>query len=166
MKKLLTIALAGMMILSLTACGSKDAGDGAAAGKDKNIEGTLPEIMEKITAVDTLKDIMTMDEELTAENFTFHTKTEMPKGVEGLVSGSAIGSQAHAVVLLRLPADADGDAIAKDILAKNTDGSPSKWICVMAEKVEVIRHGDLILFVQSWEDTTNEIVAKFNELAK
>lgn len=163
MKKLLTIVLAATLALSLVAC-SSNGGASSTPPEVKNIAGTLPEIMDKITDVPSL-EIMLMDEELTSENFNYHTKIDMPEGAEGLVSGAAINAQAHATVLIRLPADADGDALAKDILTKNTDGSPSKWICVNAEKTEVIRHGDLILLVQSTEVTTDEIVAKFNELA-
>lgn len=167
MKKVLTIALTAILALSMTACSNGgDAGtDSNAPETSKNIEGTLTEIMAKITEVPTL-EIMTMEEELTSENFLYHTKIEMPEGAQGVVSGAAIGSQAHAVVLIRLPEGADVDSITKDILAKNTDGSPSKWICVSAEKIEVVSQGDLVLFVQSWENTSAEIVAKFNELAK
>lgn len=160
MKKILSAVLAVVLMFSLVACGSKG------TGEEKNIEGTLSEIMAKITDVPSLETIMVMEEEITKDNYTYNMKTEMVEGMQGLMSNAAIGSQAHSIVLIRLPKDADGDAIAKEILEKNTDGTPSKWVCVEAEKVEVVRHGDLILFVQSWEETTGEVVAKFNELAK
>ena len=154
MKKILTAFLVLVMVLGLAACSSKE----------ENIPGTLSEIMAKITDVPSL-EIAVMETELNAENWEHNTKIAMPEGAEGLVSDAMISAQAHSVVLIRLPEGADGDAIAQEILEKNTDPSqPSKWICVNPEMVEVVRRGDLILFVQSFETTTDEIVEKFNEL--
>ena len=161
MKKILAIIMAATLAISMVACGSKD-DSGETAQSNGTPSGTLSEIMEKIKDVPSL-GIETMEAEMTADDWEYHTKITMPKGAEGMVSDAMIGSQAHSIVLIRLPKDADGDAIVNELLAKNSEG-PSKWICVEAEKVEVVRRGDIILFVQSWEDTAKEIVSKFNEL--
>lgn len=164
MKKLLAIIMAATLAVSMVACGSKDDSSNNNTDGGNTPAASLQEIMTQITDVPSLKEFSTMEVEMTADDWEYHTKTAMPEGAEGLVSDAVISAQAHSVVLIKLPEGADGEAIAKEILEKNTDGSPSKWLCVEAEKVEVVRKGNIILFVQSFEDSAKEIVDKFNEI--
>ena len=69
----------------------------------------------------------------------------------GLASESAMTSQAHSVVLLRLKDGADVEA-AKAKIAESID--PFKWICVGVDpdKVRVESNGDLICVVLDEEN--------------
>ncbi len=163
MKKLLAIIMSAMLAVSMVACGSKNNSSND-ANSTNTPSASLQEIMTQITDVPSMKDLSTMEVEMTAEDWEFHTKTKMPEGAEGLVSDAMIGSQAHSVVLIKLQEGADVEAIAKEIYEKHTDGSRSKWVCVEPEKVEVVNKGNIILFVQSYEDSAKEIVEKFNEI--
>ena len=74
----------------------------------------------------------------------------------GLASESAMTSQAHSIVLLRMPQGADMEA-AKAKIAESID--PFKWICVGVEpdKVRVESNGDLICVVL--DDTNGDYYA-------
>ena len=69
----------------------------------------------------------------------------------GLASESMITSQAHSVILLRMPQGTDMQA-AKAALAESVD--PFKWICVgvSPDKVRVESNGDLICIVMDEEN--------------
>ena len=69
----------------------------------------------------------------------------------GLASESAITSQAHSVVLLRLADGADVDA-AKSKLAESVD--PRKWICVGVadENVKIDSVGNLVCVIMDDEN--------------
>ena len=69
----------------------------------------------------------------------------------GLASESMITSQAHSVILLRMPQGTDMEA-AKAALAESVD--PFKWICVgvSPDKVRVESNGDLICIVMDEEN--------------
>ena len=75
----------------------------------------------------------------------------------GLASESAMTSQAHSIVLLRMPQGADMEA-AKAKIAESID--PFKWICVGVEpdKVRVESNGDLICVVL--DDTNSDYYAE------
>ena len=44
------------------------------------------------------------------------------------------------------------------------NANPSKWVCVTAEKVEVLSKGDLILLIMSDESKATKISNNFNEI--
>ena len=82
--------------------------------------------------------------------------------IDGSIAASAsamIGSIAHSVVLLKLPADADVAAVAADIEA-NMD--PRKWICVEAEATLVKTSGQYVLMAMSSQDAVDAISANFD----
>lgn len=181
MKKLLVMILAAAMAVSMVACSSDDSSSSESSSSEviestsseetssedtssETTESPLADMMAQITDVPSL-EIATMESEMTADNWEYNTKTTMPEGAVGLVSDAAISAQAHSVVLIQMPEGSDVEAYAQEILEKNTDPSqPSKWVCVQAEKVEVATKDNIILFVQSFETTANEILAKFNEM--
>ena len=84
---------------------------------------------------------------------------QLIEGAEGVVSEAMISSVAHSVGLVRLPEDADAQAVAEDIEA---NANPNKWLCVTAEKTEVVSHGNLVLLVMSFEDDATTVVDNFN----
>ena len=109
--------------------------------------------------------MMLQNTELTEENIENYIGTKDIKWSEAIVSESMVGSIAHSVVLIRMNEDVSEKDIeeAKEIIKENAN--PSKWICVTAEKVEVISNGDSILQVMSDEEkvtTISENVSKIN----
>lgn len=143
-----------LLLVALSGCGTP-----AASGK---IEGTLEEIMAKVQK-DAGIEMAVMDMPITEENFTSFLFIDPVTGGEALASEAAMSAIAHSIVLLRVPADADGEKLATEIKEK---ADPRKWICVEAEKTEVKRHGDLILLVMSTTAITDKVIANFDALAK
>lgn len=145
MKKIMYLLIAAIACFTLAGC------------KEKNIEGNLTDIMEKL--YDGIKeDEMPMaveNIELTDDNFEYYTFTKDIKYKEAIASESMTGSIAHSVVLIRLEKAADAEEIKNEI-QKNAD--PRKWICVEAENVYVLSKGDLIALIMS-----NELAPKIKE---
>lgn len=167
MKKLMKLILVGMMImLVFAACGNKDTdGDNAGAGDDstqgaKHESMTMEEIMAAL--LDNVSYEM-MTGEMTADDdsFQYYFFIDPIENSENIISESLIGSVAHSICVLRVPDDADAAAIAADIEANM---NPSKWICVTAEKAEVLRDGNLIVMIMSFEDIATAIEANFENL--
>ncbi len=83
------------------------------------------------------------------------------KDSEALANESMISSAAHSAVLLRLPEGSDIEKIRSDI---EQQADPAKWICVSAEKVEVVSNGNLILLVMSYQDVADTMVERFKSM--
>lgn len=154
MKKWLAMVMLCMVVL-LVGCGNN-------SSKTANIEGTLPEIMEKVNDGADIQ-AMLMDTEVNDANFQSYFFIEPIKDAEGLVSEAAINAIAHTVQLLRVPEGTDAEKVRTDIEANL---NPRKWICVEAEKTAVVAHGDLILVAMSTPDIVDKVVANFDALAK
>ena len=99
--------------------------------------------------------------ELTSDNFEFFTFIPYADGYKGVQADSLIGSIAHSVVLVEVPAGTDASTVAADMKA-NAD--PRKWICVEAESVQTAVKGQLVLLVMSTQAHADAIVANFNAL--
>ena len=138
MKKLFLVLLVLVSCFGLTGCGNK------------NIEGSLEEIMEKVYAgiPDDQKPMMLTNIEVTEENVEGFLGTDKVEYKEALASESGVGSIAHSVVLIRTKEGADVEAIKKTIKEKV---NPRKWVCVEAENVYVESKGDLIILIISNE---------------
>lgn len=138
-KKLFVVTLAISSLFLFAGCGNKN----------KNVEGTLEEIMTKVYSglKDDEKPMMLQNIEVTDENVEYYLGTKV-EFKEALASESATGSIAHSVVLVRVNEDADVEKIKKDI-KENVD--PRKWICVGVEEDEVIvkSKGDLIILIMA-----------------
>lgn len=188
-KKLLTVAVCTSLSLSLLACGKKDKDD-TNKGNDQQVEedGTqtpdidedkpvLPEddtdmeepdiqesplsdemsvLMENVTDLPNVSDTI-----LNQENFEYYAFIPYIEGVEGLCSEALIGSIAHSVVMLRLPEGVDAAQVAEDVKANM---NPAKWVCVEAEKAEVLHDDNTVLLVMSWEQTAQDIIDNFNNI--
>ena len=132
---------------------------------DKNIEGTLPEIMEKL--YDGIKEdempMMTENVEITDEmlkgyfNEGSNVKIDYK---EVIASESMVGSMAHTVVLFRLNDASDAEKVVKDI---EKNANPRKWICVEAEHTYVLSKGDLVVLIMS-NDLAPRIKDNFENL--
>ena len=151
LKKLILCCVAFMLILSLTGC------------KEKQVEGTLEEIMTEIY-IDIPEDerpMMLTNTELTKDNIENYLGTKDIEYKEALASESAIGSIAHSVVLVRMKDGADIESAKKKI---KESVNPRKWICVEAEEVVVKNKGNLIILIMSSSDYTKKIENSFDNL--
>ncbi len=151
MKKIIGLICITMMGLLLTGCGNKV----------ENIEGTLPEIMEKLYSgiPEEEKPMMVENTELNDENFKYYAFADV-KYKEAIASESMTGSIPHSVVLIRLENASDAEATVEEI-KKNAD--PRKWICVEAENTYVLSKGDLVVLIMS-NDLASKIKENFENL--
>ena len=151
MKKILFLFTTLILVISLTGCGQK------------NVQGTLEEIMDKVYASipEEERPMMLMNTEVTKENVEMYLGTSDIEFEEALASESATGSIAHSVVLVRVKDGADVELI-KEKIEKNIN--PRKWICVEAEDVEVESKGNLIILIMSSESNVEKIETEFEKL--
>ncbi len=145
MKKVFYLLCTLTICFMLTGCG------------EKNIEGSLTEIMDKL--YDGIKEeelpMMVDNIELNDENFEYYAFVKDVKYKEAIASESMTGATAHSVVLIRLEDAKDAKDVVADI-EKNAD--PRKWICVEAENKYVLSKGDLVVLIM-----TNDLAPKIKE---
>ena len=151
MKKVLYIFVAMFFALTLTGCG------------EKNVEGSLEEIMDKVYATipEDQRPMMLMNVEVNEENVEMYLGTSDIEFEEALASESATGSIAHSVVLVRVKDNANVELIKEKI---ENSVNPRKWICVEADEVEVESKGNLIILIMSSEINAEKIETEFNKL--
>jgi len=151
-KNILFIFVVCIFVLSGTGCGG-----------DKNISGTLEEIMEKVYAdiPQEERPMMLTNIEITEENVEMYLGTADVEFEEALASESGTGSIAHSVVLIRVKDNANIEQI-KEKIENSVD--PRKWICVEAEEVEVESKGNLIILIMSSEANVEKIETEFDKL--
>ncbi len=87
--------------------------------------------------------------------------TEYIEGSQALANEAMMSSVAHSAVILKLPEGSNVEKIRSEI-EKNVD--PTKWVCVSAEKVEVVNNGNYILLVMSFTDIVDTMTEKFLEI--
>lgn len=145
MKRIICAFSVLLLSLTLVGCGKKE--------ENKNIEGSLPEIMEKLYAGINEEEMPMMVNNITldSENFQYYAFADI-KYKEAIASESMTGSIAHSIVLIRLNNSNDAESAVKEIKEK---ANPRKWICVEAENVEVLSKGDLVVLIM-----TNELAPK------
>ncbi len=150
-KKIILGCLACVTLFSLTGCG------------EKQVEGTLEEIMTKVYA-DVPEDerpMMLTNTEVTEENVENYLGTKDIEYEEALASESAVGSIAHSVVLIRMKDGANVEDAKKKI---EENANPRKWICVEAEDVVVKNKGNLIILIMSSSNYIEKIENSFDNL--
>ena len=150
-KKIILGCLACVTLFSLTGCG------------EKQVEGTLEEIMTKVYA-DVPEDerpMMLTNTEVTEENVENYLGTKDIEYEEALASESAVGSIAHSVVLVRMKDGANIEEAKKKI---EENANPRKWICVEAEDVVVKNKGNLIILIMSSSNYIEKIENSFDNL--
>ncbi len=150
-KKIILGCLACVTLFSLTGCG------------EKQVEGTLEEIMTKVYA-DVPEDerpMMLTNIEVTEENIENYLGTKDFEYEEALASESAVGSIAHSVVLIRMKDGADVEEAKKKI---EENANPRKWICVEADDVVVKNKGNLIILIMSSSNYIEKIENSFDNL--
>lgn len=153
LKKIGLLIMVFAALFTFTGCG---------ASKEKNVEGTLEEIMNKVYAdiPEDERPMMLMHTEINAENIEYFLGTADIDYKEALASESSVGSIAHSVVLVRVNDGADVEAIKTKI---KESVNPRKWICVEAENVIVKSKGDLIILIMA-NDGADKLEAGFDNL--
>ena len=156
MKRILCAILCGLMLLSVAACGG-----GEKPGDTMTAEEILNTLYEGASEDELPMGLMSMQAEgEMVEYFLFVPAIE---GAEVWVSEPGVSSIAHSVAVVRLPEDADAEAVRSQIEANM---NPAKWLCVTAEKAEVICHGQTILLVMSSNDLADLVIGNFDALWK
>lgn len=155
MKKFLPVLLA-ILLLACSACTS-----GSPAAGQENIEGSVEELLGKVTQDAADPEISLMTTQAADENFEWYFFIQPIDGSEGWVSEPMIGSIPHCIGLLRVPASQDPEEVRTEI---EENINPRKWVCVEAEKTAVLRRGDLILVAMSDTATVDKAVANFQAL--
>lgn len=159
MKKWMLLLCMTVIGLMLVACGSNQK-------SDKNLEGTLEEIMNKVyegVPQDQLPAVSNAP--ITAEM----SEAFLGKGVtsdrykEAQTGDAMINAVAHSVCLVRANSIDDVEALKADIQA-NAD--PAKWICTVADKVIVDNIGDVVILIMSDEATAKSVHESFLNLNK
>ena len=167
MKKISLLIALFFTTLLLVGCGET---------KEKNIEGTLDEILTKIYA-DIKKDelpkletinVLERAEDMTDEDYSYRIQSfigsDKIKYKEVLASEPNMSSIAYSVVLVRMEKDADIEK-AKTEIKENVN--PRKWFCVGVEKEDVIvkNKGDLIILIMVADEAARtKIEAGFDAL--
>lgn len=170
MRKIIVLVMVLVLTLSMSACGSgktEDGGNGTATVT--NLEGTLPEIIDKIYEVkNTNLSLVTMEVDVTnPDDLPYYTGLTDASKIKGVaVSESAFGSQAYSLVLVRLNDAADAEEVA-GLMKDNID--TRKWICVEADDVRVAAYGDVVMFIMTsteFEDSASavELVEAFKSV--
>lgn len=194
MKKLVSILLAMTMLLALAACGETPPAadpappveESAPAASEAPVESEVPEVSEEPAPEEeapeaeasdmasmTLSEILAAiqadvkdlpgvgDIPLDSENFAYYMFIDPVEGAEAMASEAMIGSIAHSIVLMKTPEGADVEAIAQSV---RDNADPRKWICVEAEKCEVVVKEGYILLVMTNAAAADAIIANFNAL--
>lgn len=156
LKKLGLLTIVFVALVAFTGCGADK------ETKEKNVEGTLEEIMTKVYAdiPEEERPMMLMNTEVNAENVEYFLGTADIEYKEALASESGVGSIPHSVVLVRVNEGADVEAIKTKI---KDSVNPRKWICVEAENVIVKSKGDLIILIMT-TDGADKLETAFDNL--
>lgn len=153
MKKILSLTLLISSLFLITSC-----------SKEKNVEGTLEEIMTKVyqELPQDETPMMLQNIEINDDNVEYYLGTNDIEYEEGLASESATGSIAHSVVLIRTKKNADIEKI-KNKIKQNVD--PRKWICVGVEKEDIMvkNKGNLIILIMT-QSGKDKLEKGFNNL--
>ena len=151
MKKITAMILAMVMVLSLAACGGKDAGN-SASQETKKLEGTMEELVNKVIEaqpVEFMGGIMPVDLGDTSEDgkwaLSYFTGLQDASAITDVaVYEPMMGSQAFSLVMVRTVEGADPKAVAEEMKAGI---DPRKWICVQADQVMLAGYGDVVMFI-------------------
>lgn len=128
---------------------------------EKNVEGTLEELMTKVYAdiPQENRPMMLDNIKVNEENIEYYLGTRDIEYEEALASESGIGSIAHSVVLVRTKKNANVESIKTKI---KESINPNKWICVGVDEKDVIveNKGDLIILILVEDSNNRETLKK------
>lgn len=158
LKKLLCIVLAVCLLTAMVGCAKKD------DAKTEEKPGDTMSLDDILTKIEDGVDLPTvMHTALDKDSFEYIAFAAWQDGVEAMVSEPPMSSVAHSVVIVRAKDEAQAQTLAKEM---EQNMNPRKWVCVEAEKSEVIVHNRTILLVMSFEDTEQALKDNFDALWK
>ena len=136
---------------------------------EKNVEGTLEELMAKVYAGIPEENLpMLMDMPVDSESVEGFLGTTEVSFKEAVAREPMMSSVPHSVVLVRLN-DAESASAAVEKIKASVN--PRKWLCVEASNVIVKSKGDLVVLIMCDTETTSEsealapkLEANFNNL--
>lgn len=171
MKRLFLLLVAFIMIFSLAACNGSNSNPAGNDNVNKNLEGSLEDILNKIydTAQvdDNFKDYIKnglMITPINPDNIKYHLGLDELEYEEAIASEPMIQPGAYSLCLVRAGEGADIEKIKADI-KENVD--PFKWVCVGVDPKNVIVDsiGDVIFLVMS-NDQAKPLHDAFTALGK
>ncbi|MDO4567804.1 MAG: hypothetical protein Q4B99_02470 [Clostridia bacterium] len=148
-KKAITIVLAITLMFAAFGCTPQPD-----AGSSDNLEGTLPEILNKIYEsaeldADTKSWLAGMSNaEVPDDNKEWFFGTSDIEYAEAFASEPMISSQPYSLVLVRANEGQDIEAL-KATIRNNVD--PVKWLCVFVDESDVVvdNIGDVVILIMS-----------------
>ena len=159
MKKMISMLLALVMVLSLTACGGNSTpATEAPTEAAVSLEGTMEELLAKvieIQPVEFMGGAMPLDLTDTSEDGLW-----MIKNYTGLDNADSIteaafyepmmGSIPYSMVMVRVSPDAGVGTVAEGM--KNGIDQ-RKWICVEADDLQVVSYADVVMLIMVGSET-------------
>jgi len=163
MKKMISMLLALILVLGLTACGGNntpatEAPTEAPTEAVVKVEGTMEELLNKIVEkqpVEFMGGTMPIDLTDTSEDGLW-----MIKNYTGLDNADSIceaaffepmmGSIPYSMVMVRVNEGDDVKAVAEGM---KTGIDQRKWICVEADDLQVVSYGDVVMLIMVGSDT-------------
>ena len=130
----------------------------------ESLEELLQKVYDGIDESLELPFLMTIplsnDMEYGEQGVAYYIGTKDVPFSEGIASEAAIGAIPYSVVLLRLERNTDVEN-AKKLIRDNVD--PMKWICALADFVEVDSVGDLLILIMTSNENSPGLGAAIHE---
>ena len=159
MKKLLCLAAAAALLLSVAACGAN-------GGKD-TLTGSPEELLARLKEAVTVELPMSFDSEVTAESAQSAlglTEAQFAEFVESAYeSQAAITTIAQSTVLIKCKSVADASEVKK-LIAGGYDSR--KWICVFPQQSVVVESGSYVLLAVGKVEATDALVEAFRSISE
>ena len=157
MKKMISMLLALTLVFGLAACGGNNAPANNASAAVK-VEGTMEELVNKVMEkqpVEFMGGLMPVDLTDTSEDGLWAIKSftglENAEQISDLaVYEPMIGAIPFSLAMVRTTEGADVAAVAAN-MKNNID--QRKWICVMADDLQVVSYGDVVMLIMVGSDT-------------
>lgn len=151
------------MLLTLTACGSKNSSTEPSTEPAVSIEGTMEELLNQVIAeqpVEFSGGVIPIDLTNTTEDGLWVVKNYTGlDSAENIVEAAAyepmIGSIAFSMVMVRVAPDAGSKTVAE---AMRSGIDTRKWICVEADDLLVAGYADVVMLIMV--DSTNGMTAQ------
>ena len=159
MKKMISMLLALVMVLSLAACGGNNtpAATEAPTEAAKHVDGTMEELLNKvieIQPVEFMGGTVPIDIADTSEEglwlLSGNTGLENADSItDAATFGPMMGSIAYCMSAVRVKEGADVAAVAQTMKTKI---DPRKWVCVEADDLQVVSYGDVVMLIMVASD--------------
>ncbi|MEG0856352.1 MAG: hypothetical protein RSG52_07725 [Terrisporobacter sp.] len=163
MKKIVTLIITMLMVVSLAGCSSKT------VERDPVLSEDLNKVIEKIYDTadlnneqrEALKYYQTTD--LDKSNVEGILGSKDIKFEQGIISAPMMSAVPYQLVLLKLDEKADVKA-TKELILKNAN--PRKWVCVEAEEVIVENIDNTVLFIMANKEDATPVKDAFMALSE